>query len=101
MYRKEEPNLTPAIRKWFPKIRYCLQRYIERDRGNIRDCDDLKQKAIDSHIHCYVHTGFCSLSEVDLLHILRVTSTEILDTDIMGMSAKVMSECRKMKLKKK
>lgn len=92
-YRVAEPNMPVAVKAWFPKIRYCLQRYLENQRGSIRDCQDLHRKAIDSHIGCYVATGFCNLGILDQASILQVTSTDIFNADILGLSFRVKAAC--------
>ncbi len=92
-YRVAEPNMPAKVKTWFPKIRYCLQRYLETQRGSIRDCHDLHVKAINSHIGCYVATGFCDLGIMDQAAILQVTSMDIFNTDIMGLSMRVQMAC--------
>lgn len=92
-YRKAEASMSKAVKRWFPKIRLCLQEYIARNHGNFRSCSDLHQRAIDSHIGCYLKTGFCELSWADSIQILRVTSTDILNSDIIALSAKVNFAC--------
>jgi hypothetical protein len=92
-YLKAEPSMSKAVKRWFPKIRLCLQQYIERNHGSFRSCGDLHQRAIDSHVNCYLKTGFCDLSWADSIQILKVTSTDILNTDIIALSAKVNFAC--------
>jgi len=92
-YRKAEPSMSKAVKRWFPKIRLCLQEYIARNHGSFRSCSDLHQRAIDSHIGCYIKTGFCELSWADSVQILKVTSTDILNSDIIALSAKVNFAC--------
>lgn len=92
-YLKSEPNLSKNLKKWFPKVRHCLQDYIERKHGSIRDCQDLKVKALNSHIGCYKQTGFCELYFSDRLSILNVTSTDIFNGDVVSLAMKVTAEC--------
>lgn len=92
-YRVAEPTMPAAVKTWFPKIRYCLQRYLENQRGSIRDCEDLHRKAINSHIGCYVATGFCDLGFMDQAAILQVTSTDIFNADILALSFRVQAAC--------
>jgi hypothetical protein len=92
-YLAAESQMPPAVKTWFPKIRFCLQNYIERQRGSIRDCNDLHRKAIDSHVGCYVATGFCNLGIYDQAEILRVTSTDLLNPEIVSLSFRVKAAC--------
>ncbi len=92
-YLKAEPNMTRNVQKWFPKIRHCLQDYIADGRGSFRTCDDLHKRAINSHIGCYVKTGFCSLGIMDQADILAATSFDLFNLDIMALSLKVKAAC--------
>ncbi len=92
-YLVAQPTMRPAVKLWFPKIRYCLQNYLENSRGTIRGCDDLHKRAINSHVGCYVQTGFCNLDFMDQADILAVTSTDILNLDILGLSFRVKAAC--------
>lgn len=94
-YLKAETVQTDSIKAWFPKVRLCLQKYLEDKRGSIRDCGDLKKKAIHSHVSCYIKTGFCSLPISDFMSIAKITSVDIIDTDIAALSLKVLKECSK------
>ncbi len=92
-YLEAQPGMTRAVQRWFPKIRYCLQNYLETERASIRDCKDLHRKAINSHINCYVQTGFCDLSVLDQAQIVQVTAFDILNPDVMGLSLRVKAAC--------
>lgn len=94
-YLKAEPSISKTVKKWFPKVRLCLQEYIARNHGNFRSCSNLHTRAIDSHIGCYLKTGFCDLSWADSIQILKVTSRDILNRDIIALSAKINLACAK------
>jgi hypothetical protein len=92
-YLAAQSDMPARVQTWFPKIRYCLQNFIEKQHGSIRDCSDLHRKAIDSHIGCYVATGFCNLSLIDQASILKVTSTDLFNPDIVALSFRVKAAC--------
>lgn len=92
-YLAAEEDMPRRVKVWFPKIRFCLQDYIEKQYGSIRSCSDLYRKAIDSHVGCYLATGFCKLSITDQAAILKVTSTDLLNPDIVGLSIRVKAAC--------
>ena len=93
-YLESESKITPRLKNWFPKVRFCLQNFIETERGGIRDCDELHHRAIASHIPCYQDTGFCSLPMSDQLLILKITHKDILNMDILSMGLKIQVKCR-------
>lgn len=97
-YLEAQPTMRPNVRRWFPKIRYCLQNYLEDYRGTIRDCSDLHRKAINSHVGCYLETGFCELGVLDQADILAVTNVDLLNLDVMGLSVRVKAACERKKL---
>lgn len=92
-YLDVQSEMPQRVQNWFPKIRYCLQKFIEDQRGSIRGCSDLHRKAIDSHIGCYLSTGFCNLSVTDQASILRVTGADIFHPDVIGLSVRVQAAC--------
>lgn len=94
-YLKAQPNTRPNVKTWFPKVRFCLQDFIAKNHGSFRDCDDLKTRALDSHLNCYKDTGFCGLSLVDESQILRITAFDIFRPSIMSLSLRVQSVCNK------
>jgi hypothetical protein len=92
-YLRAQPQVSSNLNKWFPKIRFCLQDYLEKQRGFIRDCDELYTKALNSHIPCYKTTGFCKLDFADKISILKITSTDVLNSDIIAMGLNVQKAC--------
>src|SRR5205085_265974 len=55
-YLSVETNMSSDVQEWFPKVRFCLQKYLDDNFDNIRDCEELRHKAIGSHFNCYVKT---------------------------------------------
>jgi hypothetical protein len=92
-YLTAQPNVSKSLRLWFPKVRYCLQVYLENNRGNFRGCQDLRRKALKSHTTCYEKTGFCDLSFSDKMTILRVTAMDLANLDILRMSFDIQRIC--------
>lgn len=93
MYLDKEPTLSPKLKKWFPKIRLCLQKYIENNRGSIRDCSDLRVRAINSHVDCYRTTGYCDLDKKDIVKLAEMTGTKALHKDFIRLTLKLSTLC--------
>src|SRR5690349_12841923 len=72
-YLKAQPRTTENVQAWFPKVRLCLQQYLEETNGLFTTCKDLKSRALESHLACYLSTGFCELNKHDRRQILRIT----------------------------
>jgi hypothetical protein len=43
-------------------VRKCLQEQVIQFAPTIRSCSELKDKALNSHIPCFVENGFCDLT---------------------------------------
>jgi len=92
-YLRLEPEARDAVQLWFPKVRFCLQEYLEVNSGSFLDCKDLREKALDSHVGCYAQTGFCELSAKDERQILRMTGIDLLRPSVLSLALKVRSAC--------
>jgi hypothetical protein len=53
------------------KVRYCLQEKVVEMSSNIKNCNDLKDKALDSHIPCFVNNGYCELSFLQKIRVFK------------------------------
>lgn len=96
-YLRAEPKASPGIQAWFPEVRLCLQEALEEQREEITDCEDLKKRALDSHIPCYVSTGFCELGFGKKLELLKITSGDILKLDIRRLMKRINRACAAVK----
>lgn len=54
-------NFPESSKEWMVKTRYCLQKSISLDTREL-SCSGDRDAAMDSHVHCYVDSGFCDLS---------------------------------------
>ncbi len=93
-YLRAEPHARPRVKAWFPKVRFCLQNFIEENNGFFRDCDDLRQRSVDAHVDCYRETGFCELSARDERQILRITSLDLFRPSIVSLAFRVKASCK-------
>lgn len=93
-YLKAGPYLSSRLKEWFPRIRLCLQNAIEDQRGTIRDCYDLRKKAIHSHVQCYKETRFCDLPKREVLTLARLTGTYMLKKDFLKLTLKLSTLCK-------
>lgn len=66
-----EPRVSPAARRWLQRVRQCLVRELDRRAPIGTDCEETRAIGLETHVTCYVETGFCALSPLDWLAILR------------------------------
>lgn len=59
------PELSLPGQTWLGLTRQCLLDYAEAEIEQEATCDTIKRKALNSHIDCYVDSGFCDLPFVD------------------------------------
>lgn len=90
-YRASEPNSSEALRVWYPLVRECLQEALLNIDAN--SCDDLKAKAYQSHVGCYVRTGFCQLGWPERLTILAIAGKDALNFETLQASLQIQQIC--------
>jgi len=77
-YLKLEPKLSAEVQAWFPAVRFCLQNSLALAQSQSQvNCENLDQVAIDSHVDCYVETGYCDLSDEDKSHLSGIMGSTI------------------------
>lgn len=75
-----------------PNVRQCLQEAI-RDTMDGKTCSEVNDAAIQSHVECYVASGYCDLSLGDRLRIGGELSLKDISFDIVGTLAEIEATC--------
>jgi hypothetical protein len=83
---------TLGLQLWYPRVRECLQE--ELAQGQFATCQELSDFAFQSHIPCYVKTGFCQLSFVDRLQYMMVVGSSLLDPSVQMAAWQIQQICR-------
>lgn len=84
--------LSHELKVWFPQVRLCLQQYLVRELDALT-CQNLDQHAKQSHVECYVQTGYCDLSAVAKLQLAGMSANAFfLDPVLWQQSALEISE---------
>lgn len=91
-YKRISPWMTDEIQKWFPKIRYCLQAALE-ERENEITCANLDQTALETHVDCYVQTGYCDLSLASKTQLSLVTLPRMTDSLWRKTAREILKAC--------
>ncbi|KYG62436.1 hypothetical protein AZI86_16520 [Bdellovibrio bacteriovorus] len=60
-----ESDFSPASQKWLQDSRLCLQKRSQHLASAGLTCDQMREEALDTHVGCYVDTGFCKLNLQD------------------------------------
>lgn len=76
-YRSTEANFSKRGQVWLQKVRYCLQKELDRGLDSGVSCSRVEDFAFDSHVGCYVKTGYCSLGFRDKFRVVSVGSKEV------------------------
>ncbi|UYL08351.1 hypothetical protein B9G69_015015 [Bdellovibrio sp. SKB1291214] len=61
LFVRDEKKFSPDSQIWLQDVRLCLQTRLRESVEGLQ-CGDIKEKAIDDHVSCYVDTGFCQLT---------------------------------------
>ncbi|WP_142696251.1 hypothetical protein [Bdellovibrio sp. NC01] len=63
-FLKDQALFTPDSQRWLTDVRECLQVRVGEVVNNLA-CDKIEKEALDSHVSCYVDTGFCQLKNAE------------------------------------
>ena len=92
-YLRAQNTSRPQVRKWYPKVRYCLQDYLYKNAHRANSCRELETMAYHSHVGCYLETGFCDLNVLDVASILKTTGRDVLRARVLEIGSKVLVKC--------
>jgi hypothetical protein len=89
----EKPDLSYEGNIWLDKVGLCLREQLELI-SNETSCGDTESSAIQSHIYCYLTTGFCNLKLNDQIQIFGIVYKELSDTRFMKVLLEIGSRCQ-------
>ncbi|MFM6927895.1 MAG: hypothetical protein ACKOX6_05485 [Bdellovibrio sp.] len=65
----DNAKFNTESQRWLRDVRECLQVRLGEVSAN-STCNQIKDAAMDSHVGCYVDTGFCSLAAADQIKVM-------------------------------
>ncbi len=95
VFLKKEKQYSQPLRAFLPKVRQCLQASIN-DYTHSASCGDIKKLAFNSHVNCYVNSGFCHLSKLDQLTIANEVRGSFLNLETWQEAAAVNKACQQL-----
>lgn len=87
-------KLSSKGEKWITATMACLQEELVDFAEAKTACSTIQKKAFESHVQCYVNSGFCELPTDDKLKIAATNLWETV-TSLEGslQAAKTLAEC--------
>lgn len=76
-FLNHQDSFSEESQRWLTDVRECLQVRVHEVANDVQ-CRDIYSTAMNSHVSCYVDTGFCNLAFRDRLKIywwLRMSLT--------------------------
>jgi hypothetical protein len=95
LFVRAQPSFSPAGQKFLAKIRSCLIADLSQKMD--LSCENVRDAAERSHMHCYLKYDFCDQSADDKMRILKVMWPELIHPSFRGVIKEIQSECRKRK----
>lgn len=92
-YANYDSDLLPATQEVLQKIRRCLVKDLD-DASTKLTCDTVEKFAYDSHVHCYVDSGYCGIDQVDKGLIVAIAHDELRTPNFLKTAAAVLLECK-------
>jgi hypothetical protein len=68
-YEETRPRMSRRGKAWLDSVLVCLQHELRDSIGVGTSCDEVRRIAFDQHPDCYVDSGFCMLSVLDLIQV--------------------------------
>jgi hypothetical protein len=69
-YKQARPRMSTRGQKWIDDVLVCLQHDLRESIDETTSCDDIWTTAFDSHPACYLRSGFCTLSPLDIAQVV-------------------------------
>ena len=91
-YEERMNTFGPEGWMWVEQVRRCLIRELDQYGDNL-SCSELKKRAVQSHVPCYVESGFCSLSLKDKKAVIQTIWPAIRNIEIFSAGTQVLKEC--------
>jgi hypothetical protein len=91
-YLSDQNHSTENLRAWLPAVRQCLQEKFVALK--VSSCQRLEEAAFDTHVQCYVETGFCRLNEADKTWLVWETSWQMVYPLALQTALQVERICR-------
>ena len=81
-FKVEHSKLSTQGQAWMMNTMKCLQdTLIPEGTGGVdavKTCNELRDKAFDSHARCYLENGLCALSPSDWLAVVDIVSLKMM-----------------------
>lgn len=89
-----ESEFSPASQKWLQASRLCLQRSSQHLASGNLTCEQMGDTALNTHVGCYVDTGFCELTVSEKNKIYWYLSSAMIYSAIWKQVLEVGQICR-------
>ena len=73
-FKERKSRWSPAMKSWVENTTSCLQSELARHVDEFNACHDIREFGYNSHMRCYVDSGFCKLNAWQRLKIIRTVS---------------------------
>lgn len=73
VFLTQTSHFPQTSKEWMYKTRYCLQKKLQYETREL-ECSEDRKIAMDSHVGCYIQSGFCQLSikeRAEIIWLLR------------------------------
>ncbi len=93
-FHENEDQFCPYGKEWLEKVRSCLMVSVGEFPENT-SCKNFKKMAFQSHVPCYLSTGFCELSMKEKKKIFKMISGTLWRPEVLKSLSKVALACKK------
>lgn len=96
-YLEQNHLFSEPGQKVLRRIRSCLQEEMMTTllTDSELSCQNIRSIGIHSHYKCYLEAGFCNLNNRDLILVMWIAKSKVLDSEIMRTFFAVIQTCQK------
>jgi len=81
--------------EWLIRTRICLQEELEAISYET-SCSELKKMSMNTHVTCYINSGFCNLPSKDIIKILKIINFKLFNFKNIAEGIKILNNCKKL-----
>lgn len=92
-YVQMAPFMSWETRAWLPDIRLCLQERLFQRRDSL-SCESLNRVAIQTHVDCYIETGYCDLPMMSKTELTLITLPQMTNPTWRKTAEMIIQNCK-------
>lgn len=91
-YENQMNRFSENGKLWIEEVRKCLIRDMETFQSDL-SCSQLRKRAFQGHVPCYVESGYCNLTFRDKIQVTKTIWPSIRNVYILASGINILRSC--------